>query len=1266
MSASEHGSSSASHVHTRRKAEEEREEEPDVNGYDFPFPSERDAEGRSLGIGKVLEELFYVDRSHEDVDHPVRGEKKLRERVLFLSLSNSRVGMRIRFLRFLLYLSGCLLYIVEAGLCDFYLGDGRRECSNSTMPSCDEFERYDVLVLIIPSCRPLGLWVAQIVMAVVVLFDSLLILYTKLVVSGTNCVSCWRVLDFRLVISFSVSGAFLATLFYPPILRHLFVPSFLLCWPAGYVLRGALVQLAQRTTIRQSNSVFRIKAVNLLIICMNFLFTCMCLYHHFDRIGKHIDLFNSLWFIVVTTATVGYGDISPTHWTGKLLVIAFIIGIILFLPSQLQGLYEAFRVHKMLYDSFSKADSSAHIVLCFRDINILVLRNFLAEFYNDPKNHYTKCVLLVGERTTASSPELPLSSSMEQKNINHQGFPPQLDSAEACFLRSVRSEADPDAADRYTVMSAWSIRGYAPRCRLHVQVLKLESKCFLGMADSVLCERELTAALLANNSRCPGAGTLATLLLHTVRPSSVSKVRRSSLEDYETYKQCTVYGIYDIKLCESRHFRRFVGKNFLYTAVVAFRLYGVTLLGVKRSGDQHIRLNPGVGHEMGEEDVCYYLWHTREEYTSVSDKMATEDVKQALKQTSARMATMALAVSGMNPAQLGRRESSEGGLRGRGGVAPGSGEMAASAGEAGGVSHDPELQRGLQLFRFHSNIDRSANPVVKVCVKTENGDDLSAVEGEHPVPRPQSVEADEVDGTGREGSDEYVWVDVEPGPAYFLHSPAPRSNHPHSVTVTGSANSLSGSAATYGDHSIGEMVVEVDNSEEEARLEELAVGRVGNVEEETRSVGLDEVDGPIPFRSTPVAMEQCVKATLPVIPYCGFEPLVCHLLREKRSSALIRLDQGDKRTAGGASPQHWQEGAIIIYSDVADVELYHFILPLRAHYLAVQELKPIVLLLKNEPPESFLSAVAFIPMVFYQVGELSSVDDWLKAGILKADNVVVLATLGHGKEQVGHSSDKDKEYMIDAERMMAVLHIVKLFPSLRVTTEIVYALNTRFMLLSSCNHSIVRHFMQLLKKGDHLSYILAPQFVSARVFCTRMMDGLLYQVHVKPYMIELIRQLLGCKQVEGSGYLESIPLTGQLSLVHTYGQLFLTLAYLHGMVPLGIYRTSETTSCEDEEELRNKEVNNDPETLSQFLCSRMGNLGLNDEVCQDQLVSRCQQAFVLVNPPKKLELKPTDLILVLKPLPSSHDDIMPVDIIGQPGSNGANLVWGQNIRTTNV
>ena len=128
------------------------------------------------------------------------------------------------------------------------------------------------------------------------------------------------------------------------------------------------------------------------------------------------------------------------------------------------------------------------------------------------------------------------------------------------------------------------------------------------------------------------------------------------------------------------------------------------------------------------------------------------------------------------------------------------------------------------------------------------------------------------------------------------------------------------------------------------------------------------------------------------------------------------------------------------------------------------------------------------------------------------------------------------------------------------------------------------------------------------------------------------------------------------------------------MVPLGIYRTSEATRCEDNEEPRNKEVNNDPESLSQFLYSRMDNLGLNDfhpiggthanVVQQDQMAGHCQQAFVLVNPPKKLELKPTDLILVLKPAPSSHDDVMPVDIIGQPGGVGVNLILERNMHTT--
>ena len=45
---------------------------------------------------------------------------------------------------------------------------------------------------------------------------------------------------------------------------------------------------------------------------------------------------------------------------------------------------------------------------------------------------------------------------------------------------------------------------------------------------------------------------------------------------------------------------------------------------------------------------------------------------------------------------------------------------------------------------------------------------------------------------------------------------------------------------------------------------------------------------------------------------------------------------------------HWREGGVIVYSEEATEELYHLLLPLRAHYLHTAELRPIILLLGKE------------------------------------------------------------------------------------------------------------------------------------------------------------------------------------------------------------------------------------------------------------------------------------------------------------------------------
>lgn len=45
---------------------------------------------------------------------------------------------------------------------------------------------------------------------------------------------------------------------------------------------------------------------------------------------------------------------------------------------------------------------------------------------------------------------------------------------------------------------------------------------------------------------------------------------------------------------------------------------------------------------------------------------------------------------------------------------------------------------------------------------------------------------------------------------------------------------------------------------------------------------------------------------------------------------------------------HWHKGGIIMYSEEGTEELYHLLLPLRAHYLHTAELRPILLLLGKE------------------------------------------------------------------------------------------------------------------------------------------------------------------------------------------------------------------------------------------------------------------------------------------------------------------------------
>lgn len=112
----------------------------------------------------------------------------------------------------------------------------------------------------------------------------------------------------------------------------------------------------------------------------------VCLLHRVELVNSHLNFFDTIWFVLVTLSSVGYGDISPDHYTGKLLVMLFIIlGFIVILP-QLEELYHTFQLQRRLHNSVSYTDSRKHVILCSPELKPMVLRDFLAEFFSDPKN----------------------------------------------------------------------------------------------------------------------------------------------------------------------------------------------------------------------------------------------------------------------------------------------------------------------------------------------------------------------------------------------------------------------------------------------------------------------------------------------------------------------------------------------------------------------------------------------------------------------------------------------------------------------------------------------------------------------------------------------------------------------------------------------------------------------------------------------------------------------------------------------------------------
>merc|ERR1711935_971723 len=93
--------------------------------------------------------------------------------------------------------------------------------------------------------------------------------------------------------------------------------------------------------------------------------------------------------------------------------------------------------------------------------------------------------------------------------------------------------------------------------------------------------------------------------------------------------------------------------------------------------------------------------------------------------------------------------------------------------------------------------------------------------------------------------------------------------------------------------------------------------------------------------------------------------------------------------------------------------------------------------------------------------------------------------------------------------------------------------------------------------GAELSYLFRGPFASGRAFRSSMLDSLLYQSFVKPYLPKLLRLLLGLQFEPGSGFMGTVQVSEREASL-SYSQMFKILTEFTGEIPLGVYRTDKT------------------------------------------------------------------------------------------------------------
>ncbi|KAE9028623.1 hypothetical protein PR002_g10351 [Phytophthora rubi] len=302
---------------------------------------------------------------------------------------------------------------------------------------------------------------------------------------------------------------------------------------------------------------------------------------------QDMTFLDAIYFVCITIATVGFGDVAPKSSIGK----AFDVGLIFFagvlIPLQISG-YSYILSRETAFDKKYVPDKSTqHVLLCGEVENgalLFFLHNWLHK--DEERRTRRRVVILAPTLPSNDLRRVLLHPEYEQRVIYLQGSAmvaadlqrAAAPSAEFCFVMVKKHSDTMDQNDTAANLITCSVRKNNRHAPLHVQVSRFDNTrhFHISGATAVICLEQLKLAFFG---KC--------LWIRGLNPFLGNLIQKfSHAEEYRGYWLSDYLSGCEQKLCEAALPPFLLNmSSYRSLAVLLYREFGVPVVGLRTVED---------------------------------------------------------------------------------------------------------------------------------------------------------------------------------------------------------------------------------------------------------------------------------------------------------------------------------------------------------------------------------------------------------------------------------------------------------------------------------------------------------------------------------------------------------------------------------------------------------------------------------------------------------------------------------------------------------